>query len=83
MLQSENLCVLPYKVSAVAAEGGLFEETRCELMVFHLDDSLVFERSLPLKHGHPGRRGEGRGQRGDAGGGCRCRGGQCQRGERR
>ena len=75
--------MLPYEVSAVAAEGGLFEEACCELMVFHLDNPLVFERSLPLKHGHPGWRGEWRRQRGGTRGGCRCRGGQCQWGEGR
>lgn len=61
---------LPDEVSAVTAEGGLFEEAGRELMVFHLDNPLVFERSLPLEHRHSGRRGEGRGQRGGAGGGC-------------
>lgn len=62
--------MLPDKVSAVAAEGGLFEETGCELMVFHLNNPLVFECALPLEHGHPGWRGERRGQRGGTRGGC-------------
>lgn len=64
------VCVLPDKVGAVAAEGGLFEEAGCELVIFDLDNPLVFERSLPLEHGHPGWRGEGRGQRGGTRGGC-------------
>lgn len=78
-----SLCVrvLPYEVGAMTAEGGLFEEACCKLVVFHFDNPFVFERSLPLKHGHPGWRGERRGQRGGTGGGCRCRGGQCQWGE--
>ena len=62
--------VLPDEVGAVAAEGRLFEEAGRELMVFHLYNPLVFERSLPLEHGHPGWRGEGRGQRRGTGGGC-------------
>lgn len=73
------VCVLPDEVGAVAAKGGLFEEAGCELMVFHLNNPLVFERSLPLEDRHPGWRREGRGQRGS----YRCRGGQSQRGERR
>ena len=53
------VCVLPDEVGAVAAEGGLLEEAGCELMVFHLNDPLVFERSLPLEDGNPGWRGKG------------------------
>lgn len=52
---------LPDEVGAVAAEGGLLEEAGCELMVFHLNNPLVFERTLPLEDRNPGWRGEGRG----------------------
>ena len=55
------VCVLPDEVGAVAAEGGLLEEAGCELMVFHLNDPLVFERAFPLEDGNPGWRGKGRG----------------------
>lgn len=64
------MCALPDKVGAVAAEGGLFEEAGSELMVFHLNNPLVFEGSLSLEHWHPWWRGERRGQRGGTGGGC-------------
>ena len=73
------MCVLPDEVGAVAAEGRLLEEAGRELMVFHLHNPLVFERSLPLEDRHPGRRGEGRRQRG----GCRRGRDQGQRRQRR
>lgn len=56
-------CKIPNEVCAVAAEGGLFEEAGCELMVFHFNNPLVLECSFPLEDWKPGGWGEGRGQR--------------------
>lgn len=65
---SVSVGVIPDEVSAVAAEGGLFEEAGHELVVLHLNNPLVFQSSPPLEHRNPGWRGEGRGQRGGTGG---------------
>lgn len=56
-------CKVPDEVCAVAAEGGLFEEAGCELMVFHFYNPLVLECSFPLEDWKSGGRREGRGQR--------------------
>lgn len=55
----ECVFVLPDEICAMAAEGRLFEEASSELMVFHFNNPLVFEGSLPLEDRHPGWRGEG------------------------
>ena len=43
---------LPYEVLAVAAEGGVLEKSRDELVVFHLGNVLLFQGTLPRSEGH-------------------------------
>jgi hypothetical protein len=42
----------PYEILAVAAEGGVLEKSRDELVIFHLGNVLLFEGTLPRSEGH-------------------------------